>query len=126
MNATESMLIHLWLGRRSGAAGNSSVEVAPDGDATFRLHGHPIVRVRTDKGGMRRVEFTFAGWPTAVTRRRINGILGGLGLPHAVSVYQKDRAQFARWGFPGEPGVVAIESLHEWYLAGTLPNGIDR
>ena len=124
MNVTETKLVNLWLARRSGAVGNSSVEVAPDGDATFRLHGHPIVRVRTDEGGRRRVEFTFAGWPTPTTRRRINGILGGLGLPHAVRVYQKDRAQFARWAFP--LGAVPIESLHEWYLAGTLPNGIDR
>lgn len=119
MNVTETKLVNLWLARRSGAVENSSVEVAPDGDATFRLHGHPIVRVRTE-GGSRMVEFTFAGWPTSVTRRRINGILGGIGLPHPVRVYQKDRAQFARWAFPGEPGVVPIESLHEWYLAGVL------
>ena len=119
MNVTETKLVNLWLARRSGAVGNSSVEVAPDGDATFRLHGHPIVRVRTEDGA-RMVEFTFAGWPTPTTRRRINGILGGLGLPHPVRVYQKDRAQFARWTFSGEPGVAPIESLHEWYLAGVL------
>lgn len=120
MNVTETKLVNLWLARRSGAVGNSSVEVAPGGDATFRLHGHPIVRVRTDEGGRRRVEFTFAGWPTTTTRRRINGILDGIGLPHPVYVYQKDRAQFARWAFHGEPGVAPIESLHEWYLAGVL------
>jgi hypothetical protein len=125
VNVTETKLVNLWLARRSGAVGNSSVEVAPDGDATFRLHGHPIVRVRTEDGA-RMVEFTFAGWPTSTTRRRINGILGGIGLPHPVRVYQKDRAQFARYAFPMYTSVGSIDSLHEWYLAGTLPNGIDR
>ena len=120
MTRIERILLDGWLARRTCVAGNSSVEVQLDGDGVFRLHGHPIVRVRTDEGGERRVEFTFAGWPTPTTRRRINGILGGLGLPHAVSVYQKDRAQFARQAFPGEPGVVPIDSLHEWYLAGVL------
>lgn len=125
MTRIERILLAGWLARRTRVAGNSSVEVEPNGDAVFRLHGHPIVRVRTDEEGTRRVEFTFAGWPTPTTRRRINGILGGLGLPHAVRVYQKDRAQFARWTFPAF-SVMPVESLHEWYLAGVLPNSSER
>lgn len=48
---------------------------------TVWLHNNPIVRKAADGS----VEVSLAGWPTATTRERINGILSALGLDGRVS-----------------------------------------
>lgn len=56
-------------------AGTARTEGNTSTDGTvFFLHGNPIAR---KNGG--RLEISFAGWVTATTAERLNGILSGFG-----------------------------------------------
>ena len=67
-------------------SGNTEVRVEQLGNTYLLLHGNVIATRFTESGN---VVFTLAGWGTATTRERVNGLLNVMGYPTRV-IQNKD------------------------------------
>jgi hypothetical protein len=87
MDRTTEKILDLFLGGTNGSAGNSYT----DGDTLF-LHGNALAR-RTPEG----IEVTTAGWNTATTKERLNGIPGCRVHTHRGQLYLNDKEWDGGW-----------------------------
>lgn len=88
---------------------NTAAERLDNGTIRAQVHNHPIV----DLGADGSIAFTLAGWPTVITRERVNQFL-----PADQGVYQDDWEQYWRRGAWGseECHSVPLDST-DWYVA---------
>lgn len=56
--------------------GNTELAISEDGtEAIVKLHNNPIIRYKYIEGRFTPTQFNLAGWPSSVTKRRINNLV---------------------------------------------------
>jgi hypothetical protein len=79
MRKITRLAVDAFMAGRPFHQGNTSVEMSECGHAVMKLHGNRIA-IKDNNGSIR---VSDAGWPTATTKERLNGIPG-------VSIHQKN------------------------------------
>lgn len=98
MREIEKEIVGAMLACRSGSLSKRDTVIAGQGSVTYVLWNTPVVKWYP---GERKVLLNAAGWRTATTRSRINGILRGLGID--ATVYQSGFVWYVSGGPSGTP-----------------------